>query len=276
VTEAAASNAPRIRTVLVGATGRMGAQIVRVLPQLPQLQLIGALASPGSAHLGEDVGAHAGAPACGVPISADLPALLASAQLVIDFSSAASAAATLAACMSARTALLLGTTGLSAELEPQLSAASRELPLLVAPNTSLGVTLLLELVRAAAAALPAGFDIEIIEAHHRHKRDAPSGTALALAAAAAQGRGVRLNEATLVARSGRLGKREPGQIGFAVMRGGDVVGEHAVAFLGDGESLWLRHSATDRAVFARGALLAGVWLAAQRPGRYAMKDMLVK
>jgi 4-hydroxy-tetrahydrodipicolinate reductase len=253
-----------IRTVLVGATGRMGTILLREWPRFPQLVLSGAVASASSPQLGADAGQAAGAAPAGVPLSAALAPLLRTAQLVIDFSSAAAAPSNLAACVDARVPLLLGTTGLAPSLQPLLGEAARHIALLVAPNTSLGMNLLLELVRQAARALPAEYDIEILELHHRHKRDAPSGTALALGQAAAEARGAALEMRTT--------PRAQGQIGFAVLRGGDAVGEHEVWFLGEGEQVRLGHSATDRAVFARGALQAGLWLAGQAPGRYTMKD----
>ncbi len=252
----------------------MGTQMLRLLPEFPALTLVGAVASERSAGLGrslegQSIDQHVGA----ISISAQLPPLLAQADLVIDFSSAAAASAHLAACVSARVALLLGTTGLAPELASQLDPAARVIPLLVAPNTSPGVALLLELVRRSAQALPAGYDIEIVETHHRDKRDAPSGTALALGEAAADGRGATLAGEAVYARHGRDGGRAQGQIGFSCLRGGDVVGEHEICFLGDGERLLLKHVATDRSVFARGALLAGQWLAGRPPGRYAMRDV---
>lgn len=264
-----------IRTVIVGASGRMGTQMLRLLPDFPALKLVGAVASERSAALGKGVPSHAGVGAVGgaLSISASLPPLLADADLVIDFSIASAAAAHVAACAGARVALLLGTSGLPPEIAAPLAAAAEVIPLLVAPNTSPGVTLLLELVRQAAQALPPGYDIEIVEAHHRDKADAPSGTALALGEAAAQARGVKLSEQAVHARHGQTGARRQGQIGFGVVRGGDVVGEHQVWFLGDGERLLLKHSATDRSVFARGALLAGQWLAGRTPGRYGMRDV---
>jgi 4-hydroxy-tetrahydrodipicolinate reductase len=261
-----------IRTVLVGASGRMGAQILRLLPEFSTLQLVGAVASEQRAAAGNSVTAGDGSV---LPISAALPPLLAGADLVIDFSTAGAAAAHLAACAGARVALLLGTTGLAPELAAPLAAAAEVIPLLVAPNTSPGVSLLLELVREAAQRLPAGYDIEIVEAHHRDKTDAPSGTALALGEAAAGGRGSRLADQAEYARHGRSAGRRAGEIGFGVLRGGDVIGEHEVWFLGHGERLLLKHSATDRSVFARGALLAAQWLAGRPAGRYAMRDVFI-
>ena len=268
---AGAASAP-LRLALIGASGRMGQQIVRALPAFPGLRLTGALASARSPLLGSDIGALAGASELGVTLRAELPALLAEADLALDFSNAAAAPTSLSHCVAAHVPLLIGTTGLGSELDTAIATASRSIALLLAPNTSLGVTLLLELVRRAAQALPPSYDIEIIEAHHRAKRDAPSGTAVALAEAAAQARGGDLAGQACFARP-RIGAgRESGQIGLAVLRGGDVIGEHRVLFLGDGERLELAHSATDRSVFARAALGAGQWLARQSPGRYSMSD----
>ena len=265
-----------IPTVLIGATGRMGLNILRELPRFPSLTLCGAIASEGSNALGEDAGARAGLPANGVPITAALPPLLAEARLAIDFSSAAAAAGTLAACVAAGVPLLLGTTGVARELQRPLAEAGERIPLLVAPNTSPGVNLLLSLVRTAARALQRGYDIEILEMHHRHKTDAPSGTALALGQAAAEARGGKLESQAIYARHGATDARSSGEIGFASLRGGDVVGEHEVLFLGEGERLMLRHSVSDRSVFARGALMAGQWLAGQAPGWYQMADVFSK
>ena len=245
------------------------------MPRFPALRLTGALASEASEGIGQDACGRLGAAACGVSISAALPPLLSTADLALDFSSAEAAAANLAACVTAGVPLLLGTTGLPRELQGPLALAARSIALLVAPNTSLGANLLLELVQRAARALPPAYDIEVLESHHRDKIDAPSGTALALGNAAAQGRGVSLEHMGLYARHGRTAARAPGQIGFAVLRGGDVVGEHEVWFLGDGERLLLKHSATDRSVFARGALLAGQWLAGKPAGRYGMRDVFI-
>lgn len=263
-----------IRTVIVGAGGRMGRQLLTLLPGFAPLSLHGAVASARSAVLGRDTGELTGRDASGVQVTGSLAPLLGSAQLVIDFSRAEAVPATLAACAAAGTPLLIGTTGLPAALDAALDAAAQRIALLVAANTSIGVTLLLQLVREAAAALDESYDIEILEVHHGRKLDAPSGTALALARAVAAGRGVKLEAAQ--AAAGRAGERVRGQIGMAVMRGGDVVGEHEVLFLGSGERVVLRHSATDRAIFARGALAAGRWLAQQRPGRYSMADILTK
>jgi 4-hydroxy-tetrahydrodipicolinate reductase len=258
-----------IPTVIVGAGGRMGRSLVTLLPQYPALALHAAVVAPGATL--------AGAPVEGAPqlcYTSELDAALAGARLVIDFSSAAVATAHVQACAAARVPLLLGTTGAGPELAAAALAAAARIPVLVASNTSVGVALLAELVRRAAGALPASFDIEILEAHHRDKVDAPSGTAVMLGEAVAAGRGTELQQHAVYARQGAAGPRASGAIGFAVVRGGDVVGEHEVMFLGAGERLVLKHSATDRSIFARGALQAGEWLAAQRPGRYRMQDFI--
>ena len=253
----------------------MGQALVRVASEFPAARITGAVASAGSASLGRDAGVLAGMDALGIEVTSDLPAALAVADVVVDFSQPHATRANLAACRAARKPLLIGTTGLPAELtEAELDAAGREIPVLIAPNTSLGVALLVELVRRAARALPLEFDIEIIEAHHRMKRDAPSGTAVALARAAGKERGLASPETLPGASAQRAGPRPPGEIGFAVVRGGDIVGEHTVLFAGPGEELRLSHRAADRAIFARGALRAALWLLGQPAGRYGMRDIV--
>jgi 4-hydroxy-tetrahydrodipicolinate reductase len=269
------------RVVIIGVSGRMGQALVRVAGELPTVRIAAAVASTGSSSLGRDAGVLAGMQPLGVEITSDLPAALQAADVAVDFSQPRATRANIAACRAARKPLLIGTTGFAAELtEPELEAAASEIPLLIAPNTSLGVALLTELVRRAARALPPEFDIEIIEAHHRMKQDAPSGTALALARAAGAGRGLAPAEATSggaagrIGPAGRMGPRRQGEIGLAVVRGGDIVGEHTVLFAGTGEELRLSHRAGDRAIFARGALRAALWLRGQPPGRYGMNDIV--
>lgn len=263
------------RVVIVGASGRMGQALLRVAGEFPQARITGAVASAGSSSLGRDAGVLAGMAPMGIEVTSDLPATLAAADVAIDFSQPYATRANIAACRAARKPLLLGTTGFAAELtEAELDAAAAEIPLLIAPNTSWGVALLMELVREAARALPPEFDIEIIEAHHRMKRDAPSGTALALARAAGEGRGLPPAEVLIGAAAGRVGLRRDGEIGFAIVRGGDIVGEHTVLFAGSGEELRLSHRAGDRGIFARGALRAALWLSGRPPGRYGMSDIV--
>lgn len=253
----------------------MGQALLRAASETPTVRITGAVASAASPSLGRDAGALAGLEPLGVAVTSDLPAALAAADVAIDFSQPHATRANIAACRAARKPLLIGTTGFADEVnEAELDAAGREIPLLIAPNTSLGVALLAELVRRAARTLPAEFDIEIIEAHHRLKRDAPSGTALALARAAADGRGLAPAEAVPGTSAARLGPRPQGEIGFAVVRGGDIVGEHTVLFAGPGEELRLSHRAGDRAIFARGALRAALWLRSRPPGRYGMSDIV--
>ncbi len=251
----------------------MGRAIVRAVGESADATVVAGLASASSNDLGKDIGELAGTAARGVLVTSDLPAALAKCDVAIDFSNASATAANVAACRAARKAVVIGTTGFSDEAVRAVDDAAADIPVLVAPNTSLGVTLLIELARAAAKALPASFDIEIWEAHHRHKRDAPSGTALALGRAAAEGRGQDLAKVGVGSRSGDSPRRE-GEIGFSVTRGGDIVGEHTVIFAGAGEVLTLGHRATDRSIFAQGAVRAAVWLTARSPGRYAMRDVV--
>jgi 4-hydroxy-tetrahydrodipicolinate reductase len=252
------SAAPATRVVLIGASGRMGQAILCAAPHYPALAIVAAIASPASPVLGRDSGTEAGSAPNHVPVTCDLQAALGQADVVIDFSNAAVTPAHLAACVTARTPLLLGTTGYAATLEADFTAAAREIALLVAPNTSLGVTLLMELVRRAAAALPT-FTAAIEETHHVAKRDTPSGTALALAAALRAGRG-SLGAGT--------------EVPITSHRTGEVIGEHTVTLSSPAEVVFLGHRALERGVFARGALAAALWLAPKPPGRYAMGDLL--
>ena len=264
---------PLTRAVIIGASGRMGEALLRAAPAFPQLIITGAIVPPGSLALGRDAGQVAGLGNVNLPITSDLPAALAEADVALDFSSSAAARGTLQACRAARKPLLLGTTGFGPELDAELEATAREVALLVAPNTSVGAALLGELTREAARALPAGFDVDVLELHHRLKQDAPSGTALALARTVAEARG--LPEPGSGASPGRpSGPRSEGQIGLASLRAGDIVGEHTVLFCGAGEELVLTHRARERGVFARGALSAALWLSSRPPGRYLMRDFI--
>ncbi len=260
------------KVCLVGATGRMGLAISRALDERDDLVLVAAVARAGNPSLGRDLGAISGGKKWGVPVTDALAAGVEASDVVIDFFTPSRVGATLEACRAHSRALVLGTTGYDASTAEAFAAASTQLPLLVAANTSLALNVLLALVRSAAAALPAGYDIEIVETHHRNKVDSPSGTALALGAVAAEGR--RLDPATPTITGTGPGPRATGPIGYAVSRGGDVVGEHEVRFLGLGEQLRLSHIATDRAIFARGALTAARWLADRPAGRYSMGDVL--
>jgi len=266
---ARAHSAPLVRAVVIGVSGRMGVALLREAARFPQLIITGAVAPPASLALGRDAGTLAGLPPANLPVSDDLPGALARADVAVDFSRGEAVAAHLESCRSARKPLLIGATGFGESLEGAFAEASREIALLVAPNTSVAVTLLIELTRLAAAALPQRFDIDVLELHHRTKADAPSGTALALGRAAAEARELPFTPASAAA-----GPRGQNLIGFASVRAGDLLGEHTVLFSGPGEELALRHRTSERAVFARGALAAALWLAGRPPGRYAMRDFL--
>ena len=271
---ARANPPPLTRAVIIGASGRMGEALLRAAPTFPQLIVTGAIAAAGSLALGRDAGQLAGIGRANLLITGDLPAALAQADVALDFSNCAATRSNLQACRAARKPLLLGTTGFGAELDAELEATAREVALLVAPNTSVGAAVLAELTREAAQALPASFDIDVLELHHRLKQDAPSGTALALARTAAQARGfpAPTGRASSAPTSGpRPGE---GQIGLASLRAGDIVGEHTVLFCGAGEELVLTHRARERAVFARGALSAALWLSSRPAGRYGMRDFI--
>jgi 4-hydroxy-tetrahydrodipicolinate reductase len=246
---------PTVRAVLIGVTGRMGRALLRAAAEFGDLLITGAIASPLSLALGRDAGEVAGGNRMNLTVESDLPRSLGRADVALDFSSPLATPSNVRACREARRALLVGTTGFGAEGEAAIEAAARDIPLLVAANTSIGIAVLAGLVRSAARRLPPSFDINVLDFHHRHKGDAPSGTALALGAAAAEARPHR-------------------QIDYASVRAGDLVGEHTVLFSGTGEQLSLSHRAGDRAVFARGALQAALWLVSQPPGRYSMSDFL--
>jgi 4-hydroxy-tetrahydrodipicolinate reductase len=254
----------------------MGRALIRAAAEVPGVSIAAAVASPNNTAIGRDAGEVADGDAIGIRVSGDLAAALSEADVAIDFSSPEATAHNLAACCSAGKALLVGTTGFPSDMRVAFQHAATQIPLLVAPNTSIGVTLLIELVRQAARALPPQFDIEIIESHHRMKRDAPSGTALALGRAAAEGRDQLFAGQPFVGQEGGRGGRlrEDGEIGFAIARGGDIIGEHEVLFAGLGENLSLSHRVTDRAIFARGALRAAAWLAPRPAGEYFMRDLV--
>jgi len=252
----------------------MGEALLRAAPSFPQLIITGAIAPAGSLALGRDAGQVAGIGNANLRITSDLPAALAEADVALDFSDSAATRGNLQACRAARKPLLLGTTGFGDELDAELAATAREVPLLVAPNTSVGAALLAELTRNAARSLPTNFDIDVLELHHRLKQDAPSGTALALARTAAEARGIPA-PGTSTSPGLPVGPRpETGQIGLASLRAGDIVGEHTVLFCGAGEELVLTHRARERGVFARGALSAALWLSSRPPGRYGMQDFI--
>ena len=260
--------------VVTGVSGRMGQMLVKVVNASDQVRLVGALERPGSDWIGRDLGEAMGGAPFGIQVSDDAVETIAKAQAVIDFTSPAATVAFAELAAQARAVHVIGTTGLTEDDLLKIRAAARHAPIIRAGNMSLGVNLLVGLTRRVAAALGEDWDVEVVEAHHRMKVDAPSGTALMLGEAAAEGRGQTLDALRTPAREGITGARERGSIGFSAIRGGDVVGEHDVIFAADGERVVLRHLASDRAIFARGALRAAIWGQDKGPGEYDMADVL--
>lgn len=260
--------------VVTGASGRMGRMLIETIAASDQARLVGAVERAGHDWIGQDLGTAMGEAALGLTVTDDPPEAFARAQAVIDFTSPAATVEFAALAAQARAVHVIGTTGLSEDDLAAIKVAARHAVVVRAGNMSLGVNLLVQLTKRVAAALDEDFDIEVIEAHHNRKVDAPSGTALMLGEAAAIGRGVRLEDVRDAAREGITGERTRGHIGFSAIRGGDIVGEHDVMFAAPGERVILRHVATDRAVFARGALKAALWGQGQHPGEYDMVDVL--
>jgi 4-hydroxy-tetrahydrodipicolinate reductase len=267
--------------IVFGITGRMGQSLIEALREGSSFHLQGAIASSASARLGQECAAAG--PPTGVKISADTGAETAAAlqaaaaedgAVALDFSQGGAVAAHAQACAAAGIPLLVGATGYDAAAHDELTRAALKIAVLIAPNTSLGIAVLNQLAAEAARALGESFDADIFEAHHRSKRDAPSGTALRLGETVAHARGRSLDEVAVYARYGKDTARSHGSIGFSVVRAGDIVGEHTVIFAGAGECLELTHRVTDRMTFARGALRAAAWLQGRPPGLYDMQDVL--
>ena len=263
-----------MRLVVVGAAGRMGRTLVRTIAETAGVTLAGAIERAGAPGVGEDAGQLAGLPPNGISVTTDPLPVFAKADGLLDFTTPAATVGFAEIAAQARIVHVVGTTGLSADDETKIAAAARHAVIVKSGNMSLGVNLLAALVRQAAKALGPDFDIEILEMHHRQKVDAPSGTALLLGKAAAEGRGIDLAQSSVRSRDGHTGARRRGDIGFATLRGGGVVGEHSVLFAGDGETIELTHKASDRSLFARGALHAALWGRGKKPGLYSMADVL--
>ena len=259
---------------VIGAAGRMGAAVVREISGTEGCVLVAAADDAGHPALGEDAGARGGIGALGVPIGDDPARVFERSGVVIEFSLPDATARHAAMAGAAATPHVIGTTGLDAAQERAVRDAAASAPIVLAPNMSLAVNILFALTRQVAGILDDRFDIEIVEMHHKHKVDAPSGTALGLGRAAAEGRGVSLDAVSQMARQGQTGVRRQGDIGFAVLRGGDVVGEHSVTFAVEGERLELAHKASSRQIFSRGAVHAARWAPGQAPGLYGMADVL--
>ena len=260
--------------VITGASGRMGRMLAATIASSDKARLVGAVERTGHDWIGKDLGVAQGGPALGVMVTDDPLEAFAKAQAVIDFTAPAATVEFAALAAQARAVHVIGTTGLEDRDLAAIRAAARHAVIVRAGNMSLGVNLLTRLTQKVAEALDADWDIEIVEAHHRMKVDAPSGTALMLGEAAAKGRGITLADHRDSGRDGITGARKRGDIGFAAIRGGDVVGEHDVIFATAGERIVLRHLATDRAIFARGALKAALWGQDKKPGEYDMMDVL--
>ena len=264
-----------MKLVVVGAGGRMGQTLARVIHATEGVVLHAAVERQGSNLIGRDAGEIAGLGTIGVAITDDPLAAFLNADGVIDFTSPQASTEFAGLAAQARIVHVIGTTGCLPEHEAKIEAASRHARIVKSGNMSLGVNLLSVLVQQAARALDAaGWDIEVLEMHHKHKVDAPSGTALLLGEAAARGRGVDLASHSVRVRDGHTGARETGSIGFATLRGGSVVGEHSIILAGEGELVTLSHSAGDRSIFARGAVKAALWARDQKPGFYSMLDVL--
>jgi 4-hydroxy-tetrahydrodipicolinate reductase len=262
-----------VRVAIAGAGGRMGQALIEAAQSSPDLVLAAALDVPGSPGIGRDAGERIGR-STGITIGSDVDAALSASDVLIDFTRPDGTLAHAAACARRGVAMVVGTTGLSPAQKAELGAVAKSVPIVFAPNMSVGVNVLLKLTELASAALGPAFDVEVVEMHHKHKVDAPSGTALALGEAAARGAKAVLKDVAVYAREGHTGERKPGTIGFATLRGGDVVGEHTVIFAGHGERVEVSHRATSRQTFAGGALRAAAFVAKCRAeGRAGLFDM---
>jgi 4-hydroxy-tetrahydrodipicolinate reductase len=263
----------KIKIAIAGSGGRMGRILLEAVEQADDMELHAALEHIGSAMLGRDAGELLGA-SCGVKISADVSASLQGADVLIDFTRPEGTLNHLEICRKLGVNMVIGTTGLNAQQKAQLGSAAQEIGIVFAPNMSVGVNLVFQLLETASRVLAHGYDIEIIEAHHRHKVDAPSGTALGMGEVIAKTLGRDLDKCAVYGRKGVTGERDPSTIGFATVRGGDIVGDHTVMFAGTGERIEISHKASSRATFAQGALRAARFLKANSAGMYDMQDVL--
>ncbi len=263
-----------IRVIVIGAPGRMGQRVIAQLRTDPELQLVGALAHASHPDLGRDAGEVAGGGALGVAVVHELEALLTQTDVIIDFSVADATLAYMPKIAAAGKAMVIGTTGFTDSQQDEIKRLSADMRCFLAPNMSLGVNVLFQVVRQVAAALGADYDVEIMEAHHRTKVDAPSGTALRMASIIAETLGRNLDDVGVYGRQGMIGERSDTEIGIQVIRAGDIIGEHTVIFAGMGERLELIHRSQNRDNFARGGLRAAKWVVQQPAGLYSMEDLL--
>lgn len=255
---------------MIGCTGKMGKAIMDLIVADKGLTLAAGATHPKSKNIGEAIARTT------LKVSGDIGKALNACDVAIDFTRPEMSITTLKQAVKAKRPMVIGTTGFSSAELKEIEKAAKQIPIILAPNTSVGVNLLLGLAKQAASVLGVEYDIEIVEMHHKHKVDAPSGTALALGRAVADGRKVSLDKAAVMSREGNTGARKQGTIGFATLRGGDVVGDHTVMFAGDGERVELTHKASNRAVFAKGAVAAACWLKGKKPGLYTMQDVLFR
>jgi len=262
------------RFAVNGAAGRMGRQLLVAVAERDDARLVAAAERAGNPAIGSAASVLAGVPLPDIILGDDITAGIDAVDVIVDFTSPDASLALLERLLGTDTAIVLGATGMTASQRARLAELAQDIPIVYAANYSVGVTLALDLLEKAARALDEDYDIEVVEAHHRHKVDAPSGTALAMGEALARGRGRKLDDVALYAREGITGERERGSIGFATIRAGDIVGEHTVLFGAKGERLEITHRATERMTFARGAIRAALWLAGRGPGLYDMRDVL--
>ena len=263
----------QIPLVVAGSSGRMGRALVEAVLGAPDMRLVAALEQKGNAHIGKDAGELIGAP-CGVPIRDDIAKAIAGAGVFVDFTRPEGTIAHLGACRKQGVNMVIGTTGFGEAQKQEITAAARDIAIVLSPSFSVGVNVAFRLLEMAAGALGAGYDVEIVEAHHRHKVDAPSGTALRMGEVVAQALGRNLKQHAVYGRQGVTGERRDETIGFATVRGGDLVGDHTVMFIGAGERLEVTHRASSRANFANGALRAARFAASKTSGLYDMADVL--
>ncbi|MDB4965659.1 MAG: dihydrodipicolinate reductase [Myxococcales bacterium] len=264
----------RVRLAVPGAAGKMGRMIMRVIAEHPEVELVAAIERPGSAHLGKDAGSVAGLGEMGVIIQTELDEALSGADVIIDFTAPAATAWTVSRAAEHEVGVVIGTTGLGEAEKRAVWQASERIPIVLSANMSLGVNVLFGLIAQAARALGKEYDVEIVELHHRQKKDAPSGTALAMASAVAEALDRDLSSVARYGREGQVGARTSDEIGILAVRGGDIVGEHTAYFCGLGERLEITHRASSRETFARGAVRAAEWLRDRDPGLYDMQDVL--
>jgi len=262
------------RIAIHGAAGRMGRAVIQTALATPGAKLVAAIDRKDNEELGEDVGAVVGQGPIGVAVGYAIDPAADPFEVLIDFSQPEGTLAALELCRANKKAIVIGTTGFSAAQRATIEAAAKEIPVCTAANFSIGVNVVLSLLADAARLLGDAYDVEIVEAHHRHKNDAPSGTALAMGEEVAQALGRSLKEHAVYGREGQTGARHGKTIGFSAVRGGDVVGDHTVMFLGEGERVEITHKATSRLNFAQGAVRAACWLAGRKPGLYSMQDVL--